>query len=273
MWIMNAKTVKLILPVALLAIIFGFVTMHYLPSAAAENYRSEVKKESEDLGNKLEELSKTNQSQIFQTPDATAAESLQDCTKIKDQIIATRQSVDSFNQKVQDLPSFNYPKLSDTYVRAEVTKSQANNITSQAKEVLDDYQQMVEYLAVVNAARTSFETTSSLINNSTSTPPQPNELNRSLEELKFAAENLKNSKPPADLESTKEDFASLLSQATQSTGNYQAGQVNSAVQLIELSVSQYETNSQNNFYKAFVSSQTLEDVASLPEKASSFSDL
>jgi hypothetical protein len=266
------KTIKLILPVALFTIFAGFVATNYLPSAAAENYQSEVKKESEELAERLDELSNTNQSQIFQTPDTAPAKSLQDCAKIKDQITATSQSVDSFNQKVQDLPSFNYPKFSDKYVRAEVTRSQANNITSQTREVLDNYQKMVEYLAVVSSARVNFESASSLINNPTSTR-QISELDRILEDLKFATENLKNSNPPADLQTTKEDFASLLSQASQSTENYRAGQTNNAIQLIEVSANQYETNSRNNLYNLAVSSQILKDITSLPDKANSFSDL
>lgn len=268
----TGKIIKIFLPAAFILLFLGIVTFHYLPSVAAENYRSEIKSESKKLEQDLSDLSNTTQAQIFQAPDIPPAENLQDCAQIKDQIAATRKSVEQFSQKAQNLQAFDYPNFSDKYIRAKVTRSQSENISAQTQEILNNYQKLIEYLETINLARISFEAASDQINNSSDALPRA-QTELITENLNNAAKQLKDSAPPTELLSTQQSFTTLLSQGKAGVEAFKAGRADSGILLIESSTKEYETNLQNDFYQLVVASHVLKDINTLPDRASSFSDL
>jgi hypothetical protein len=138
------------------SLIVGFVVLlvsalisygYALPTLAGHEYLKELKRELTTVNAALIRVADTNNLSQFSDPDVSLGSRVDQTAKAKGLISDTRKALDTFNDRVSDLPRLPLVDWYGDYQRAVVKRTHAQRLVLQSHEVLDQYERILAFLS------------------------------------------------------------------------------------------------------------------------------
>lgn len=246
------------------------------PQQSVQAYDERVSSGARQLKNHFKDIEQTTRQGVFDNPDTSPAERLQQLQNSETQNLALMTAIAKYKSDVASYDRARYTGLVVTYADADHVKQNVDNMTSQSLEVLQEYAATIAFLKGASYAQEVLERHIQEIN----AVSDFNTLAGMHESIYARARHIREARKALELVEAPQEYlaakAALLAQCDSlaagidalAYGMYTAidSYIYGATAEIERATHEYDTKNKNLVFEANQVSPTLKSVSELSEK-------
>jgi hypothetical protein len=223
-----------------------------VPRQDAADYLQRLEASGNRLKASYKTIGKTNNLNVFNNPDTAAQTSTQDLATIDSDIQDSQRQLAAFDKVANSLKRPPLTISVGTVHKAEVQQAQAHTIVAQSQDVLNQYQQLSDFLKTYYGYEKAFQSATASVDNVgdlSTLSSQTAQLSAQAEQLQEMSAVLASQPAPEGYRSLTTAAAPMYQQASQGFSELAAGlisgsddQTNNGVALIEAAVNTHDSS-------------------------------